>query len=208
MNREEEIAERFSRDIARHVMEIQNDNGLYRHLRFQRPETRDCYFDLITWPGYLTIAGDMGTFTFSRTRDMFEFFGDGEHGISPGYWQEKIQAGAGPEGSRAITTEWDSEAHHRNVVQEWKEWLEGNALPDPETTGEVKEYLRDNLLNCNDEYEAIAAVREFDCPEAPGLLEDFWEYSDSRYQFHYLWCCHAIVWGIKQYRQREEQETA
>lgn len=83
--------ERFTRDTAEHQMTVAQDNGLYRHLRFNAPGTYIYGFDLITWPGFLCICGDIQTHVFSRTADMFTFFGDGES-INPDYWGEKLQA--------------------------------------------------------------------------------------------------------------------
>jgi hypothetical protein len=84
---------RFIKDTAEHEMTILHNDGLYRHLRFKKPGTRFYWFDLITWPGYLTIAGDMGTFTFERTEDMLTFF-RGAGDINPQYWSEKIRPNA------------------------------------------------------------------------------------------------------------------
>ena len=86
----------FLSDVVEHRMKVHMDNGVYRHLEFSKPGT-NCYrFDITTWPGYLCVTGDMGTWTFSRLRDMFEFFGGAfEHGINTGYWSEKFEAGAG-----------------------------------------------------------------------------------------------------------------
>ncbi|STU51511.1 Uncharacterised protein [Klebsiella pneumoniae] len=78
-----EIDSRFLIDTAFHRLEIIRDDGLYRHLRMQQPETSCYYYDVITWPGYLTVTGDMGTWTFSRIADMFDFFGAWEGGIIP-----------------------------------------------------------------------------------------------------------------------------
>lgn len=203
-----QVGKCFTNNVAEHQMDVILDEGLHRHLLFKKPGTTDQHFRIVTWPGYLTICGDMGTFTFYRNTDMFQFFLGSGGGISPSYWQEKLQAGAGSEGSRAIAEEWDTDSFKRSVLGCWKDWLQSDSLPEPEATEEVKEYLRDNLLNCCDEFEAVTAVREYDCDEAPNLLEDFWETSDTRLRYHYLWCCYAIVWGIKQYRQHEEQEAA
>ena len=41
------------------TMSIERDDGLYRHLRFKSSGTNTYYFDLVTWPGYLTVTGDM-----------------------------------------------------------------------------------------------------------------------------------------------------
>jgi hypothetical protein len=85
--------ERFEQETAEHEMTVLRDDGLYRHLRFQRPGTSIYWFDLVTWPGRLVICGDCGDLMFSRLRDMFEFFGpdssrggfeDARWGINPG----------------------------------------------------------------------------------------------------------------------------
>lgn len=81
-----EIDSRFLIDTAFHRLEIIRDDGLYRHLRMQQPENSCYYYDVITWPGYLTVTGDMGTWTFSRIADMFDFFGAWEGGINTHYW--------------------------------------------------------------------------------------------------------------------------
>jgi hypothetical protein len=88
-----EIAARFQRDTAGHVMTVLHDDGLYRHLRFRRPDRNEYWFDLITWPGCLTVRGDFGdSYTFSHLTDMFEFF-RGKGDINPHYWSEKLDSG-------------------------------------------------------------------------------------------------------------------
>jgi len=92
----------FLKDVATHEMQLLRDDGVYRHLRFKRPGTVCMYFDLITWPGFLCYTGDMGTFVFTRLRDMFEFFrtdreyaqrrGDRQLFVNHGYWSEKLVA--------------------------------------------------------------------------------------------------------------------
>lgn len=83
-----DTSSRFLVDTAFHRLEIIRDDGLYRHLRMKQPGTSCYYFDVITWPGYLTVTGDMGTWTFSRIADMFDFFGPWQDGINTGYWSE------------------------------------------------------------------------------------------------------------------------
>ena len=90
-----ETSSRFLLDTAFHRLEIIRDEGLYRHLRMKQPGTSCCYFDIITRPGYLTVTGDMCTWTFSRIADMFEFFGQWEGGINTSSSSEKLEAGGG-----------------------------------------------------------------------------------------------------------------
>ena len=83
------------RDTHHHKTIIERDDGVYRHIIFKAPGTNSYRFEVITWPGYLTVTGDMGTWTFSREWDMItQFFTVGTaSGINPGYWSEKIEAG-------------------------------------------------------------------------------------------------------------------
>lgn len=94
--------EEFLRDVSNHEMLIIRDDGLYRHIRFQRPDTSSMYFDLITWPNRLCYTGDMSTYVFSRIEDMFRFFradrqrstrDDQRLEINLSYWAEKVISG-------------------------------------------------------------------------------------------------------------------
>lgn len=86
-------------------MEILHDDGLYRHLRFKAPGTWIYGYDLVTWPGYLAINGDLVSgYTFSRLPDMLRFFASGPD-INPEYWSEKITNHA----ARAATREYEEE---------------------------------------------------------------------------------------------------
>ena len=85
---------RFLRDVRDHKMIIELDQGVHRSIRFGRPGSSAYHFRLNTWPGHLAISGDMGSYVFSRTADMFEFFRDSAMTgrINPGYWHEKADA--------------------------------------------------------------------------------------------------------------------
>ena len=51
--------EQFLKDASRHELIIHQEQGLYRHLAFARPDNSAYYFYLPTWPGYLAITGEM-----------------------------------------------------------------------------------------------------------------------------------------------------
>ena len=91
--------EHFTQQTAQHQLTVLHDEGLYRHLRMARPGTRAYSWDVVTWPGHLSITGDIGDgFVFTRLADMLDFFrplgaapGDtGPLRINPGYWHEKM----------------------------------------------------------------------------------------------------------------------
>jgi hypothetical protein len=119
----DEMATRFAADTSHHQMAVLRDDGLYRHVQFVRvapdaetgkPERSSFYwFELVTWPGHLTITGDCGTFTFARIDDMFGFFRRTRDsgGVSPQYWSEKVQGDVrckrySPERFRQLVTEY------------------------------------------------------------------------------------------------------
>jgi hypothetical protein len=127
------IAERFAGDTAGHQMIVKHDDGLYRHLRFMhhhlcndavmRPGPSHYWFDLVTWPGTLTINGDCGTFVFSRVTDMFEFFRS-KYGINPQYWAEKLQA-PDPRGAK----KYSEDVFRQHVVEYVTEAIRYGSAP-------------------------------------------------------------------------------
>ncbi|MDN6867327.1 hypothetical protein QO202_04635 [Aeromonas caviae] len=179
----------FQRDTATHTMRVHRDDGLYRHIEFSNGGSSVYRFDLITWPGYLTICGDMGTWTFSRTSDMFEFFGGNlEKGINPRYWGEKLQLGAA--GRRdEICMEFDEESF-RSGLREWlTEYQEENDSADA-IASTINKLCEESYSN---EHQACQALFDSDIPNSYDLMEGL---TMKRYSHHYLWILHAIVWGI------------
>ncbi len=205
---ESQARERFIRDTADHKMTVLKDDDLYRHLRFQREDGSSFYwFDIVTWPGCLVINGDCGTYTFSRLRDMFEFFGprgarggieDERYGINPHYWSEKLRAPG-----RDPVRHYSFEVYVRRVT----EWMDGQIAYDglePDETSALRNAVHEQLLEHSeydtepDEHDAHRRLCEF---EHNGVhIGDSWEWDLREYDWSFLWCCWAIVWGIGQYR--------
>jgi hypothetical protein len=211
------IAERFARDTATHRMTILHDDGLYRHLRFTamhlcndaewRAANGFYWFDLITWPGSLTINGGCGTYTFSRITDMFEFFRS-RYGINPQYWAEKVQ------GETKVKSY--SEEQFRQQVKEAVTEAEGEC---PGVSAAVEEKFYGVLAEWDITYEdgARRALGEFSFYKdesdryAPRKEPDFrfcdaWEWDFTDWDWTFLWCCHAIQWGIGQHDKQAVAE--
>ncbi|MBG6246725.1 hypothetical protein CS369_22090 [Candidatus Symbiopectobacterium sp. 'North America'] len=200
----DEVKVRFLDNVSGHLMTIHRDDGLYRHVQFSRPGT-NCYrFDLITWPGYLCVTGDVGCWTFSRIADMFEFFAcNFDRGINPGYWAEKLQAGAGCSYQK-LCFEWDHGAF-MTALREWHEnWLdEGQNEDDKESAEDSIGVIK---MNSEDAHSAWRALEDADLP---GI--DIYDFADHRFETHtthYLWICHAIVWGIQRYNASKQSAQA
>ena len=172
----EDAESRFPTDIATHRMTVIKADGVYRHLRFSRPNT-NCYsFDILTWPGYLSYVGDMGDYVFQRTEDMFEFFR--HDSINPQYWAEKIQAAChsgvkeySEDKARAWVAEClkDASAHAKAEASDF-------------TYDEGEHEMYRQLIDATDD-----------------AFMGWQEASFKDYTFNYIWCCLALVWAIKQY---------
>lgn len=185
---------RFRANTAYHQMTVLHDDGLYRHLRFRRPApgSSSYWFDLITWPGHLTVDGDCGTYTFARTEDMFQFFRR-DHGINPGYWSEKIRNGHGNPQDSARSY---SEDVFRRLVNEAVEDA-GDEWPGLAKDIAEKFYGWSSEYNLEDEGEARRALDEY---KYEGFrFYDTWEWNFAEWDWTFLWCCHALQWGISRY---------
>lgn len=201
--------DRFLRDVAGHVMTVLRDDGIYRHLRFRKPDSSDMFFDLITWPGCLCYTGDMGTYVFSRLTDMFQFFrtpdgykppDGGSLYVNLGYWAEKVEAVDKPSG----LLEYDPDAY-REAINDWlKDQVE--EVEDESYIAELKSAVEEDLLSVadNGEHEARQAAHDFEFEYGGRCvrLDDFWERTLTRYTGRFRWCCFAIPWAIRLYDAR------
>lgn len=193
--------DRFDHETAEHEITILRDEGLYRHLRFQKPGSPFYWFDLVTWPGRLVVCGDAGDFMFSRLRDMFEFFEGSRGEINPDYWCEKLQApqGSGREAARVYSFEV-----FKARVLEWFEDIKPAELDDDEAVQSLRAALDEQLLGKNDwgsdpgEHEAYERLHLFE--HAGQQIYDPSDWNLREYQWSFLWCCWAIVRGIERYR--------
>jgi hypothetical protein len=209
----------FENDTTDHQMTVLHDDGLYRHLRFKKSGTGMYWFDIVTWPGALTINGDMGTYTFSRDSDMFEFFRAGSrYGINPDYWAEKIRCGQSA--SRDHVKEYSEDAFREHVAHHLDAVFDGYLDDLADNDGRelwpgLADELTDRLVENDDTYyedgarQALADF-EYTVTGHGGVqtgrsgrriftFDDTWEWDLRDYAYPYLWCCHAILWGIRQY---------
>ncbi len=180
--------ESFLNDVASHEMTVFRDDGLYRHLRFQKPGTWYMGFDVVTWPRYLAYTGDMGCYIFSRLPDMFEFFRSHTDGlyVNPHYWGEKVDAvdRNGP------IKEYDPESFRKAVLR----WLD-----DAEASIKVRRRAKAEVLSRADDghHEAVGAAMEFECDGF--RFDSFYEVDVTEYSFRFLWFCYAVTWAIRKY---------
>jgi hypothetical protein len=194
----------FQRDTRNHRLHIIHEGGpdnLVRYLRADRDGSSIYHFNIVTWPGYLSITGDMGSFTFARTRDMFEFFGEGR--INPGYWSEKLQQ---PGNADAVALKFDSEACTQALRDDLRGWLPCASNEQRKKIIPVARELFERQFDSMEE--ALIGIDEetrYCGGEHPWT--DFWEHRCTSYRYDFLWCCHAITWAAKRYRQIKTGRT-
>lgn len=183
--------ERFLKDVHGHQMTVLHAADNIRHIRFKKPGDSSYWFDLITWPGALCIDGDMGTYVFKRTEDMFEFFRRKDGGINEGYWAEKVVAQCKNDGIE----EFDQAAFIRHVVEHYRDYWRGR----DEWAAQLEGFreLREQVLEADGEHAMFAALSEFEHQDF--RFQDFWEWSPKRYTSRFIWNLYAIAWGIKQF---------
>jgi hypothetical protein len=180
-----QVAEQFRRSVADHAMEVQRDDGLHRHLTFSKPGTCIDRFHLVTWPGYLCFCGDWGEYVFSRIPDMFEFFRSDGGRVNPQYWSEKCCA-IDRDGIREF-----SEEKFRKVIADY--------LREHKASREVRQAVKDEVLSELERGEHAAVLAAHDFHHDGFHFSDFYECELAEYTHRFLWCCHAIVWGIAKY---------
>lgn len=198
--------DQFLKDVAQHKMEIRRDENGYRHMVFKRPNSGQYWFQLVTWPGYLAITGDMGDFVFTRTDDMFTFFRPDRWEktkdvfyINPGYWGEKCVSR-----DRGGMDEYRPETFKAQVAN----WCADDEDLMPEQWAEI---ISGVISRADDGHEtALRAAMDFQLEiepdRGPGkrsrythYFQDFYELDCTEWTYNYLWCLYAIVWGIFHY---------
>jgi len=192
-----EITEKsFLYDAKDHQMTVIRDDGIYRDVAFKKPGTSDMSFHLITWPMYLCYTGDMGTYVFRRTADMFSFFRtshpcqpgeDNQIKINPSYWAEKLEAVDSADGVRQYSAD-----KFREYFSEW--------MDEYEASPELREQIKSDILYYADDgpQDARRAAMDFE-QDGRNPFQDFWEVSIEEYTTRFIWACYAIAWGIAQY---------
>ncbi len=197
-NNEQPTKDRFLKDIANHSMNIIRDDGVYRHLVFSDNGSSIFRFEILTWPGCLAYTGDMGAFVFSRVHDMFKFFRNDRNEINLSYWAEKVVAENRHDGIEKFSID----EFRENVLGSTRSHLsleEGEEIP-----AEIMEEI-EPLLNAEDWIDAICSIRDFRSEKIN--FSDWWEFSNDRYTYSFVWCCYALVWAIAQYDSATQANT-
>lgn len=190
--------ERFESSVSEHVVHIDLDEGVFRHVRFKKSDSISMSFSLTTTPGRLVYAGDMGTFVFERLYDMFQFFRPGSPETRPNfsYWHAKLIAVDSRDGDRE---------HCENLFrQNLESYLHDDLDISKEDSELVREFIEEAVSMFDEKFphHAYEAVRQFEL-----FFFDFWEMDDQVFTYRFEWACYAIQWGILQYDAAIAQPT-
>ncbi len=200
MSRNKCTTEGFLKDVESHKLTILKDDGVYRHLLLSREGSSTFRFEIVTYPGHLTISGDMGANIFARLPDMFRFFRDdvtpASIPINPSYWHEKLQAGR--DEANVFTPE-EFERTVRSHIEDIRDEIEDF----PALMAQIEEEL---FCYGDDERSAREALADFEWRDET-LFYDTWEWDFRDFTYRYIWQCYAIVWAIAQYDAAKEQEV-
>jgi len=187
--------EQFIENTKEHELTVLHDDGLYRHLMMRKPNSSNMYYEVITWPGYLSIVGDMGSSTFSRIPDMFDFFRTEQLGINLGYWTEKEVSTS----KFGKNTEFDTEELSR-LLNEWlQRWIESEE-PSNEKIENIKQAIEEAPY-CENEHAVADFMNEiYDGHELyPIFDQDWWEHSFTKSTGYQEWRLYAINHTIREY---------
>ncbi|MFZ4778073.1 MAG: hypothetical protein ACOYM3_22100 [Terrimicrobiaceae bacterium] len=207
MSATEEIESRFLKDIKGHQLEIIRDDGVYRHVKCRTPGTYCYSFEIITWPGWLCYTGDMGSYTFQRLEDMFEFFrcrvpsASRKLQINTGYWAEKVQAAD----KHGKIQEFDADKFRSRLLEN----INDRDFED-EDAAELKAALTSEVLDAVDDLDERGARDLADSFTFKGreVFHDLWDFDFQEYTHHFVWCCYAIAWTILKYDALKSEPVA
>lgn len=190
------LLDMFNAEIGneQHILDVMRDDGPYRHLQVTDTRDNQCRYDIITWPKYLTIAGERGSFTFAAgPDDMLPLF---DRQVNPGYWAEKLKSMHPND-----VLSYNYLRFIRWVIQDF--WQRSRTL-DYDQTIDWWESLRSWLLSDSpiastlDETSVIDALQYVKVPErhyasvSPGM----WDTND----FHYEYSLAVILATVRKYR--------
>lgn len=191
----EQMERRFRRETQNHKLRILHDEGLYRHLSFSGGNFYG--FNIITWPGHLTISGEMGDYTFAREPDMLRDFFTSAY-VNTDYWEQKVTS----MDVHGRITEFSRERYKEILVRGFWSWHQKNT--DKRRAREAWNWIRDDLLGDYSEvHDASTAVESLELLRSiHGVNLGYHEEGDFlEYSAQYLWSLHGVLWACQNYRR-------
>lgn len=170
-----------------HEINLLLNNGLYRHWRCANPKRGYYYFDVVAYPGYLIITGDIGDMIFCRTDDMVAWARDSIDSI--GYFAQKVVAGD------------TKEDFDFDVAKEWIEdervELKAQLADEDYDSKDVEKNLKllreaEDYLRWGDKEGFIRFIYEDYSDGDSELISTFWNWNGE-----FLWIREAVMFLLK-----------
>lgn len=233
-----EIEAIFFPAISEHRMLIEQDEGVCRRITFKKPNSSSYKFTLVTFPGYLVVVGDMGSYVFQRLEDMFEFFRTDRVNRSTsleklglklatnlGYWSEKLTAIDCNGLNEAKANEFDAEGFKNWIKAERLRWIRDSYREQDlskEERRELWEAVEDEVLSAVDNYdcETVSTLKAYEFNWKPSRIpgQALWNQRQGYHfdeiptfrnpTFNFRWICCAIAWGVEQYDLHKEAQKS
>lgn len=179
-----DVNKSFERDTRNHVLDVLHDSGDYKHLRWGRPKSSSYLIWVVTYPGGLTVFGDLGTFAFKRGLDLFRAHAGND------YRAEKCTAGA--------VWEWDQEAFQQRLDEYTPQWLKHCEAADrPDLFRQIAE-CKNAVSESDGMYLLTSMADMFDLNTT-----DFWEGGFKRLSFSFEFICLAVATMAAEYDKRK-----
>lgn len=232
-NDEAKLWQDFVSQTEEHQLTVLREDGLYRHMRMSAPGTSMWSWTVNTFPGYLTVVGDIADgYTFSRIEDMLNFFelgarswnyyADGAPCIDFRYWAEKLSGG------RSSNMRVYSQKSFLASVTDIMEQDEDLGL-------EMENEIRAEALECEGDSETVVkllaeaqkiksdrdaliedaryhAENENDAYEwlndHPKHFTDIFDIDIRTWDRHFVYACYAIALTVKKYREYQAEHPA
>ena len=137
---------------------------------------------------------------------MFEFFRTGIHGdeLLPniGYWEEKCVSHSRKQLRHYAPEVFESEIL-RMTLERRPRMGSGTPQEFSQAMRRYSEAVIDTLRNetwlvMEDEGEAIRSLQDVSFGGDP-VFDDLWECDFTEWDYHFVWCLHAILWAIRAY---------
>lgn len=213
----------FQSTVTDHQLTVNVDAGLHRHLSFRKADgDPEQHFDIITYPHHLLISGDMGSFLFSRNKDMFNFFEGTEETFKGDSW---FSYGHAKMNLISDSCQFPSEFFDEDIIREYvtktsalyiddiqKHWDALSRSNQESFSGvdDFKEKFEDEIEVFLDRtFEENEWKTDLACFNSDVITDfsfndhDLYELKPYSLSSHFYWCVNAIVWAISQYRKIE-----
>lgn len=200
--------EQFSQEMKDHKMTVILDTDTHKQLSFSGDDFEHA-FSIVAFPYHIMIVGDMGCYTFSRTKDMLRWFVKDagkaleRPEIELSRWRNKLVS---VDSQLGVVTK-----SLRLLVEHVEECKSSFLERYPDEAKHIEEEF-DTLLQSRDDgvemllcemylFEITLDGEDFH------LSQDFDDEDIEVYVSQFAWCCYALNFGVGMYLESKHLEA-